>query len=475
MNKFLLLIIFLGFLAILFAGAFFVFKDFTVEDVAVKDSFYIPADIPNISEYVTSSMPEDIAQSQTQEGGGYYLNDLTDVEKQFLAKASNFVEVNIPDMKVRAFKEGQLEKEVDIAAKGNYLDWGAVPAGLNVINQKIRAAFSVPSGLYMPWALQIYGKFYLHGIPYYPSGKKFWSRFSGGCIRMKDEDAPKIFNIAQQGWYVFVVDAKKDLTQYPTTVFAQFPKVSANSYLVADVNADYVFAQKASQQQFKMGSLTKLMSAMTVTENVDLNRKIYVQKAMIDLPGDTPGLAKDKNYRLYELVYPMLISDSHNAAKVLGNIMGQEKTIDTMNAKAKSIMMASTEFFDTHGYSSENKTTAQDLYYLTRYIFNNSDHFLKITKSKRAENLGALSFNLKELNNSNIFTQEPYFWGGMAGSNNGAFLFKFQNIEKPEEKKNISIILLDSQDIKKDVEIINDWMKEHYLLQLAQATSTQSK
>ena len=76
-----------------------------------------------------------------------------------------------------------LEFAFDIVAKGDPNEWGGSPAGSYYVISKQRVAYSSVSEVYMPWSIRYYGKYYIHGEPYYPGGEKLNSSTSGGCIR----------------------------------------------------------------------------------------------------------------------------------------------------------------------------------------------------------------------------------------------------------------------------------------------------
>lgn len=54
--------------------------------------------------------------------------------------------------------------------------------------------FSSLGHVYMPYSVHVFGNYFIHGIPYYPDGTKVSSAYSGGCIRLQDDDAKIVYD-----------------------------------------------------------------------------------------------------------------------------------------------------------------------------------------------------------------------------------------------------------------------------------------
>jgi len=395
-----------------------------------------------------------------------YLESFEDIKTEMILKEDDFLEINLPEMKVRIFKKGILEKEVPIVKKGEVQEWGGSAAGLYKIMSGNKLSFSLIAEVYMPYALRYYGKYYIHGEPYYPGGQKTQYDVSGGCISLKDEDAKAIFELTEINMPVLVVDKERDSYRYETKKIADFPELSAKSYLVADLDSGYVFAEKDSQSQLPLASITKLVTATVVAENVDLKKSIWIQKEMLDAGyGSTKGLEVGKSFRAVELFYPLLIESSNDAAEALSYFLGRKKTIQLMNEKAKSILMENTNFVDPSGFEPENVSTARDLFYLAKYTFNVRPLFLEISKGKEVLSFGEINFDIKEFWDKNIFINDPTFLGGKTGYTKAAkqtALFIFRFLDKDNTERKIAITLLGSDNVESDTQKIYIWLQNNY-------------
>ena len=435
------------------------------------------------------------------------LRDLNDLRAGLIAASSTFIEINFPEMVLHYYKNGQEFRKYPVLARGNEPIWGGTPVGQYKISNKITQAFAFAEGLYMPYALQIYGKFWIHGVPYFPGGKKVYSTYSHGCVRLKDTDAKALFKITEPGMPILLVDRARDdylyelstssapaadseisllagdtamATATPAAQYSSsglpFPKITAQKYVVADFENDFVFASKGAKDQVPVASLAKLMTAVVVAENVDLRRSVQITKAMVERGyGQTKGLEDGKRLRVIELLFPLLIESSNDAAEILAEFMGRDKTIQAMNDKAAAMDMRNTIFKDVTGFDKETKSSAEDIYYLSRYLLYNMSPILKITRSKKTETFGAVNVKISDYKNKNIFSANPDFLGGKIGytqeaGRTGTFVFKFA--DKYKKARYASVVLLGSSSLKDDTQRILSWLRRNYDLSLFTASSS---
>jgi len=405
-----------------------------------------------------------------------YLKTISDIKNDFISEGKSFLEVNISGMTVKLYRDGKATKEWPILLKGDPQGWGGSALGLHKVMSGNKLSFSNIANVYMPYALHYYGKYYIHGEPYYPGGNKRITIFTGGCIQLYNKYAKEIYELAELNLPVLVIDKEKDGYRYPNKRLSVLPEISAESYLVADLDSGFVFAEKNSEEKLPITYLTQLMTALLVSENIDLRKSVLVKPEMLEAYGSTPGLEAGKSFRVVELFYPLLIESSNDAAEVLSYFLGRDKTIEMMNEKAKAILMDKTEFIDPQGFDVKNVSTAQDLFQLSRYLLNARPPLLEITKGKEVKSFGEVSFDVKEMWNKNIFINDPNFIGGKTGflsasQGNALFIFKFLADEANGAKnRNIVIILLSSGNSKNDTQNIYKWLLENHSLSPALET-----
>lgn len=108
-------------------------------------------------------------------------------------------EVNLTENKIYFFENGKLKIIIPIAYQSPYGKWYQTPTGYFRVGVKKENHISSLFPVYMNYAVQMYEDFFIHEIPYYLNGKKVTSEFTGGCIRLENNDAKVFFELAKQG------------------------------------------------------------------------------------------------------------------------------------------------------------------------------------------------------------------------------------------------------------------------------------
>ena len=433
-------------------ASFFVFsRDVASEEQIIQENIVqtIPPLVP---------LPQDSKQHMV-------LDRFSEAKQKLLQKAPEWVEVNFSQGKVIKYEQGAPAQQFPIVLKGDPQGWGGTAAGLYYVLDKHETAFSGIAQVNMPFAIHFYGKYYLHGEPYHSWGAKTGGDVSGGCIQLQDDSAKEMYEAVEQGIPVLVVDKENDGYEYSATPSADPPLVTAASYLVADVDSGFVFAEKNSRDVFPIASLTKLMTALVVAENIDLRKSIAITPEMLEAFGTTEGLQEGERYRVVELFYPLLIASSNDAAEAVAGFLGRERTIQMMNEKASAMFMPDTVFVDPSGFDPKNVSSAQDLFYLARYIVNNRPPLFEITKGKEVRSFGPVRFFEQELWNKNVFNADSSFAGGKTGyivASKHTAVFLFQFLTRENDLRTIAFVLLGSQDDKLDTQRLYAWLSRNY-------------
>jgi D-alanyl-D-alanine carboxypeptidase len=399
-----------------------------------------------------------------------FLNDFSIIKERLSSNSLDWIELNLPAMKIILHKADGQETSFPLLKRGNPLRWGGTAAGLNKVNFKRLEVLSNTALAFMPFAINFYGKYYIHGEPYYPDGKKLISENSGGCIQVSDSMISAVYDFAATNTPVLVIDKENDGLGYRGLKKSRFPKISAQSYLVADLGSGFVFAKKDEEEQLPIGSLAKLMLAVVLSENTDLESSILVRPRMIVENDSSAPLEVGKRFSLVSLLYPLLIESSDDAAEVLLSYLDKKNTIALMNEKTRMIMMEKTYFADAKNFELENVSSAKDLFYLSRYILVNQPLIFNISRGEPVVPFQKLPFT--GLKNKNLFFADSSFVGGktssvLASGSSGIFVFKFALADG--SRRNVAIILLGTNNLEEgegnleeQVLEITNWLKENY-------------
>jgi len=382
------------------------------------------------------------------------------VKKKLISDQTNFIESDLSAMKLRVYKSGVQALEVDILSKGREGSWWETPAGIYRIQSKEKSHFSTFGRVYMPSSMAFQGNFFIHGWPYYPGGEPVAKGYSGGCIRLSNDDAKEVFDLAEVGTpvLVFEQDFSSDDFKYSLKV----PDISAKSYLAADLKNNFVFLEKSIKDQLPIASLTKLVTAAVATEYINLEQEITVNKSMMATTS-LPRLKVGQRISAFNLLYPLLMESSNEAALAISGFLGKDRFVSLMNEKAKVLGMETTAFIDPAGRDTGNVSTAEDLFNLAKYLYNNRQFILKTSAGKLDWSVyGSTIF--QDLKNFNIFTDDLDFIGGKVGETIEAkqTILSIFELDLGGEKRPVVIIVLGSDDNAKDARAILDYIKGNY-------------
>ena len=135
--------------------------------------------------------------------------------------------------------------------------------------------------------------------------------------------------------------------------------------LVMDQDTDEILFSKNSQAVLPIASLTKLMTAVVITEaNLPLDEPITITDDDVDTEKFSRSRLKvGTTLRREEMLHLALMSSENRAAHALGRTYpgGLGVFVTTMNEKAQALGMADTHYVEPTGLSSHNQSSAHDL------------------------------------------------------------------------------------------------------------------
>ena len=135
--------------------------------------------------------------------------------------------------------------------------------------------------------------------------------------------------------------------------------------LVLDSDTNEVLFSKNSQAVLPIASLTKLMTALVVTEaKLPLNETLTITDDDIDTEKNSRSRLKvGTSLSREEMLHLALMSSENRAAHALGRAYpgGLEAFVAAMNRKAHDLGMHDTRYVEPTGLSSRNQSSARDL------------------------------------------------------------------------------------------------------------------
>jgi D-alanyl-D-alanine endopeptidase (penicillin-binding protein 7) len=135
--------------------------------------------------------------------------------------------------------------------------------------------------------------------------------------------------------------------------------------LVIDQDTQQVLFSKNPQAVLPIASITKLMTALVVTEaGLPLDETLTISQDDVDTEkGSRSRLMVGTRLTRGEMLLLALMSSENRAAHALGRHYpgGMDAFVAAMNAKAQLLGMSGTRYVEPTGLSSENRSSAHDL------------------------------------------------------------------------------------------------------------------
>lgn len=281
-------------------------------------------------------------------------------------------------MKVFLYEHGSTVAEFPIITKGREGTPWETPAGLYSVKTKEESHFSTIGHVYMPYSMQIFGNYFIHGLTHYPDGTPVSASFSGGCIKLSTEDAHRVFEFSDIGTKVFVYEQTREPKSMPLPLSSlPAPAVTASSYVLADIDSGDVYLERNAQAAQPALSATSLMTALVANEIIHFDKKLSINTGYLEVPtqmlGDTP-----RAFAVGDLLYPLIMQSNTAVAETLSTFYGNKGFLRWMNAVAHALNMQDSLYASTDNKSTQNLSTADDLFRLTAYLANKKSFVLDI-------------------------------------------------------------------------------------------------
>lgn len=189
-------------------------------------------------------------------------------------------------------------------------------------------------------------------------------------------------------------------------------KINAKAAIVVNADTGEIYYEKNADKKMYPASTTKLMTALTVLQILDLDHVVTVgdEVSLIGAGSSVAGFSKGQQVTVKELLQGLLISSGNDAAYILAKAAGQyilednienegktftseecvERFVYEMNKNVRDMELENTRFESPDGYDDEGQyTTAGDLSKIAVNAYANKT-IRKIcgTESQKSETLG---------------------------------------------------------------------------------------
>ncbi|MFM9880812.1 MAG: D-alanyl-D-alanine carboxypeptidase family protein [Burkholderiaceae bacterium] len=194
-------------------------------------------------------------------------------------------------------------------------------------------------------------------------------------------------------------------TSVPAPLLAQTllvpPEVAARSYLLIDITANQLLAEKDIDAPLEPASLTKLMSAYLVfdalrAKKIDLKQTFGVSERAWRMPGSRMFIDPKMKVPVEDLIKGMVVQSGNDATVALAEgVAGSvERFVALMNEQAKALGLSQTTYKNPEGLTEVgHQTTARDLSVLATRLIQDFPEFLPYYALQKYRYLGTPTAN----------------------------------------------------------------------------------
>jgi len=213
------------------------------------------------------------------------------------------------------------------------------------------------------------------------------------------------------------------------TVSAQTPtppEVAARSYLLLDVTANQILAQKDIDSPVEPASLTKLMTAYLAfdalkAKKIMLTQALPVSQRAWKMPGSRMFIDPKMQVPVEDLLKGLIVQSGNDAAMALAEGIGgtSEHFVELMNEQAKALGMKNTGYKNPEGLTvAGHTTTARDLSILATRLMRDFPEYVNYYAIKKYRYPGTPSTN--DTNRNLLLFRDPTVDGLKTGHTDAA-------------------------------------------------------
>lgn len=234
--------------------------------------------------------------------------------------------INLDTMKVELRNSTTTLETHDILTVGKPGSYYETIGGVYENDYKIKKHFSSIGHVYMPWSTHVFGNYFIHGIPYHTDGTQVSSTYSGGCIRLSDESAERVYEFVEKGTPIIITENDEQAFLPTATSTLRTPSMD----------------------------ITRLMVAVISLEVLTQDNEIT----------DTDG----KTITTRRAILPRLLEGDDTVSALYAQALGEDTFLSYMNQKAQALGMSNTRFSSlTEPVLTTEEDSARFAHYLRSY------------------------------------------------------------------------------------------------------------
>lgn len=232
---------------------------------------------------------------------------------------------------------------------------------------------------------------------------------------------------------------------------------------------EILLSEKKINESIAIASLTKLMTAVIVLEDYDIDELIQISSSAVATYGTAGNLQIGEIMTIKDLLYITLIESSNDGAEAFAEKVGRSTFIYRMNNKASQLGMKNTRFINPSGLdegSLYNVSTASDLKKMVIYILENHDLITEILSLSEKELISHSGVSRK-VKNTNILLKESdvYLWGktGYTHRANGCLILILNNFSINNDDGYVVNIIAGADDRFNEARKLEQWLEKSFI------------
>ncbi len=206
----------------------------------------------------------------------------------------------------------------------------------------------------------------------------------------------------------------------------QQPEIAARSYLLLDVTANQILAEKDIDVPVEPASLTKLMTEYLVfdalrSKKIDLKQTLPVSERAWKMPGSRMFIDPKMMVPVEDLLKGMIVQSGNDATMALAEGVGgtAERFVQLMNEQARALGMKSTSYKNPEGLTEAgHTTTARDLSLLAARLMRDFPEYVVYSAIKKYRYPGTPAAN--DSNRNLLLFRDPSVDGLKTGHTDAA-------------------------------------------------------
>ncbi len=253
-------------------------------------------------------------------------------------------------------------------------------------------------------------------------------------------------------------------TATPAAPATQTPQagISALEYLSVFIDTDgkqTILAERNKNVPLPIASVTKLMTALVASEQLDLDANITVPGDAMAGKGSAGVIMGGEIFSGHDLLHSLLLPSDNDSAETFAAAIGRDKFVAFMNATAQELGMTDTHYGTPTGLDYPgpvNHATAEDLVTLATDMLKNHPEILAVTREKTATIYDTLGVAHVLTNTDQLLSAQLPFEvvGGKTGETPAALKNLVLITKAPNDAGYIISVIIHSEDNFGDMKML---------------------